>query len=155
MNGDVRRYDIVKGLMQKLDLWEKSYQDLLNKLSYKLSTYSYAKILEKEKEYERLLSLVTKHKNLIEQYFNPLAKYYPEEAYDMYYEYIVFTAKQTSSRSQYKSVCDKISVLYNAGGMQKAIQLVKFLKAEYPRRPAFQDELNRMSKKFNHIEIKK
>lgn len=148
LSGNSMKYDAVKKLMQKLGVWNKVYTDLIAKLSHKLPAHSYAEILKKEKEYEKLLDLVKRHRYLIEQCFKSLARYYPEEAYEMYCEYIIFTAKQTSARPQYQSLCEKISVLYNAGGKEKAKQLVIYLKNEYPRRPAFRDELERVAKKL-------
>ncbi len=148
LNGSGTKYDIVKKLMLKLGLWEKNYADLIDKLSYKLPVHFYAEILEKEKEYEKLLDLVKRHRHLIERCFKSLAKYYPKEAYTMYSDFIAFSAKQAASRPEYQSVCQKIAVLYNEGGKKFASDLIVLLKTEYNRRPAFQDELNQISKKL-------
>ncbi len=102
----------------------------------------------KEKEYEKLLDLVKRHRHLIERCFKSLAKYYPKEAYTMYSDFIAFSAKQAASRPEYQSVCQKIAVLYNEGGKKFASDLIVLLKTEYNRRPAFQDELNQISKKL-------
>lgn len=145
LGGNARKYDIVKKLMIKLGLWEKSYNSLISELSSKLPAYLYAEILKNEGEYEKLLSCVKKHRFLLEEYFVNIAKKYPEEAYSMYYDYIIVAAGQASSRSGYQSVCNKIAILYDAGGKQKAKQLIEFLKKEYPRRSAFQDELSKLN----------
>lgn len=148
LSGNSTKYDIVKELMLKLGLWKKNYAGLIDKLSNQLPVYSYAEILEKEGEYEKLLDLVRKHRHLIERYFKSLVKKYPEEAYIMYFDFIVFSAKQASSRPEYQSVCQKIAVLYNEGGKEKAKNLIALLKKEYPHKPAFQDELNKISKRL-------
>lgn len=148
MNGDSRKYDTVKKLMLKLGLWEKSYSDLIEKLSNKLSPHFYAVILDTEGEYKRLLDLVKKYNYLLNPYFKTLTKKYPDEANDMYYDYILETAKTTSSRKEYKSVCREITELYNEGGKEHAKRLIDLLKSNFRRKRAFQDELNKVSKKF-------
>lgn len=145
LGGNARKYYTVKKLMIKLGLWKKSYNSLISELSSKLPAYSYAEILKNEGEYEKLLSLVKSHRYLLKDYFKTIAKKYPEESFAMFYEYIVFTAKQSGSRPEYQSVCSEIAVLYNAGGKEKAKQLINFLKNEYKRKPAFQDELRKLN----------
>lgn len=145
LNGNANSYSIVKKLMKKFDLWNKNRDDLLKKLSQKLSVYDYADILRDEKEYDKLLRLVQEHRLLIKSYFPFIATEYPEDAYKLYSDYIIYLAERSSSRKEYQSCCKEIKTLYNAGGIAEAKRLVMFLKNKYQRKPAFLDELNKLS----------
>ena len=145
INGNANSYTTVKNLMKKFDLWNKNRDALLKKLSQKLSVYNYADILKDEKEYDKLLCLVKKHRLLIKLYFPFIATEYPEDAYKLYSDYIIYLAQRSSSRKEYQSCCKEIKSLYDAGGTAEAKRLVMFLKNKYPQKPAFLDELNKLS----------
>lgn len=145
LDGNSNSYATVKNLMKKFDLWNKNRDDLLEELSQKLSVYNYADILRDEKEYDKLLNLVQTHRFLIKSYFSFIATECPKDAYKLYFDYIVYLAERSSSRKEYQSCCKEIKTLYNAGGAAEAKQLVMFLKNKYQRKPAFLDELNKLS----------
>ena len=145
INGNANSYTTVKNLMKKFDLWNKNRDALLKKLSQKLSVYNYADILRDEKEYDKLLCLVKEHRLLIKSYFPFIATEYPEDAYKLYSDYIIYLAQRSSSRKEYQSCCKEIKSLYDAGGTAEAKRLVMFLKNKYPQKPAFLDELNKLS----------
>ncbi len=145
INGNANSYTTVKNLMKKFDLWNKNRDALLKKLSQKLSVYDYADILRDEKEYDKLLCLVKEHRLLIKSYFPFIATEYPEDAYKLYSDYIIYLAQRSSSRKEYQSCCKEIKSLYDAGGSAEAKRLVMFLKNKYRRKPAFLDELNKLS----------
>ena len=145
LNGNANSYMTVKKLMKKFDLWNKNRDDLLKKLSQKLSVYDYADVLRDEKEYDKLLNLVQTHRFLMKSYFPYIVTEYPEDAYKLYFDYIICLAQRSSSRKEYQSCCKEIKSLYDAGGTAEAKRLVMFLKNKYPQKPAFIDELNKLS----------
>ncbi len=144
LSGNANSYPCVKKLMKELGLWNENRKALLEKLSQKLSVYNYADILKEEKEYDKLLNLVQTHHFLIKSYFSFIAVKHTKEAYEMYFDFIIYTAEISSSRKEYQLCCEEISTLYNAGGTSEAKRLVMFLKNKYPRKPAFLDELNKL-----------
>jgi hypothetical protein len=142
--GDLKYYDILKALLKKSGAWEKSYSKLLGDCKKLLIDNDYAKLLEKEKEYDLLLGAVKANPRLVYTYGKLLAKKYYADISTIFIEQINKEAAVTHNRKTYQDVCRSISIFAKAGYKNEVITLVGEYKETYKRRPAFVDELGKI-----------
>lgn len=141
LDGDFSYYKTVKSL-HSAEEWATVYQEILRKLE--LSSWPrdiYTKILIEEKEYAKLLAYIQKRSTYLEEFHLLLYPHYPAEIKTLFLSYIEAKANASANRRDYEEVCRIILMLYKVGGKEEARQVIGTLKARYPRRPAFQDEL--------------
>jgi len=142
--GDLKYYDILKGLLQEQTAWDNLYSVLLQKCEEKLYYTTYMEILDKEDEYALLLEQVIKHIDQIYRYGKLLAKTYPSEILAVFTKQINKEADTASKRKDYKRVCSSISRFAAAGYKAEAVEMIHEFKQKYRNRPAFVDELSNM-----------
>lgn len=143
INGDYDYYPEVKIL--HADNWATTLESLLNTL-HKEESYLYGKIIVEENQYKRILAYCQDEPMLIESYYTHIRAHYYEDVCALFIEYIETSAKQASDRTRYKDVCRIIKTMHEAGYQVESSHLINDLMQTYARRPAFVDELQKISK---------
>jgi hypothetical protein len=145
--GDLKYYDILKTLREKQGDWDGLYAELLSKCEAKLSYTGYMEILEKEEEYALLLEQIKNHPDQIYRYGKLLAEKYSADICAIFIGQITKEAETAHGRESYNRVCARISRFAEAGYKAEAIEMIGDLKVKYKRKPAFVDELNKLSQR--------
>ncbi|KZX12317.1 SWIM zinc finger family protein [Methanobrevibacter curvatus] len=140
--GDPLYYDILKNLFKEKNIWNEKQDSLIEMARIYLNVYDYSDILEKEEKWDLLFASVKKVPESIFEYGKNLGKIYGTEVFEIYKPLIEFSAQRSDSRAKYRDVCKLIRNLYDAGGHDIAIKIIKNFQVTYKRRPAFQEELN-------------
>lgn len=122
-------------------MWRIGQPPLLNAL---------APIFIEEQYWERLLDLVKKEDNLdrMLRYHEYLAKPYPEQMIELYVPAMAIEGDSASAREHYAALARKMKKVMKdiPASQEKIISLVHHLKQKYPRKPAMQEELNKVLK---------
>lgn len=126
--------------------WRPVASQIISKLEDQKKTAFpiYTSILVEESENEKLLIYVRRNLPEIEKYYELLVPGFKEEVFDIFLRHIVQTAAKASSRGEYQHICAIIRKLKKAGGKEQAVQIKQELLKNYPRKPAFKDELSRV-----------
>ena len=145
LQGDYAYYAEVKEICPPSE-WPQVYREMLNQLrqSGGRAHSLYTQILVEERETDLLFAYVAENPSSVEQYYTHLAKSHREEILPIFRDHITSKAKHASSRSHYQDVCRVIRMLKKVGGQVAAGQMVSRLLAQYPNKPAFRDELQRV-----------
>jgi hypothetical protein len=141
--GDINYYDTLKTLLQADGTWETVYPSLLEEVHQKCSCYEYMCVLSKENEVELLMDAVRCHPEMVFSFATQLALNYREEIAAFCCETIKQQAECAADRRGYKAVCRLIGELAGFGCLPEARRTILLLREDYPRRPAFLDELSR------------
>ena len=148
VSGDYSYYLRLKELYSKEE-WEAAYKELLDKLE--ISCYRnwntaslYTRVLTEEKETQRLLKYVHKHKRTLIDYYPYLIGEHTEEVFLLFTEIIVEETARSSNRNEYRKVCGIIRHLIKAGGEAQAKKTIEQLCLTYRNRPALMDELQKI-----------
>lgn len=129
--------------MQRGD-WQTVWLLLRERLKSEVSPQEYMSILHKEQQWPLLMEEVSRWPEQITAYGKKLIHYDRQRTIAMYETTILHRARSATQRSMYAHVCDGIHSLYKAGGRSEALEIVTRLQNKYKRKPAFQDELNRL-----------
>lgn len=120
-----------------------NYNSLNSNLLYQLGP-----IYIQENYWDRLLSLVQKQENLttILTYYPYLIKIYPNELLDIIIPVFEKEGDKCDGRSQYKDLANKMkSVIKDyPQDKERILEVAQKLKIKYPRRPAMQEELDKL-----------
>ena len=143
--GDLKYYDILKKLREKQGVWDDLYLELLNKCEAELSYMRYMEILEKEKEYALLFEQLKKYPEQIYIYGNLLSKKYLLEISVIFAGQINKESETAYGRESYNKVCSHIICFAEAGYKAEAAEMIDDFKLKYKRKPAFVDELVKIS----------
>ena len=148
VSGDYSYYLRLKELYSK-DEWDAAYKELLDKLEINCdrnwNTASlYTRVLTEEKETQRLLKYVHKHKRTLMDYYPYLIGEHTEEVFLLFTEIIVEETARSSNRNEYRKVCGIIRHLIKAGGEAQAKKTIDELCLTYRNRPALMDELQKI-----------
>lgn len=146
--GEKSYYIMLKELLVSKRLWKKNYSKVLKKIENKTTSNFYMDILCIEEEWEKLLSKLQNNPYYIFTYGSKIAQHFPKQTYQIYKEVILNNAKTTSSRKQYRKLCDEIKELFVVRGYLEAIELIIEFEHKYNRRPAMLDELNQLRKRL-------
>ena len=103
------------------------------------------KLLEEENDLEEILEFVRNNPRYIEDYAERLVILYREEVIEIYIEYIESIARTSSNRREYQGVCHKIKRYKKIAGKSKQEELIHQLVSLYKKRPAFIDELGKIT----------
>ncbi len=105
-----------------------------------------ASIFIKEEWWNRLLELVKKSPDLntIDRYEKHLSKNYSKEIIELYANGILNYMKNSMGRDHYQNACRYIRKIIKMGGRDKANGIISYLRAEYPKRKALMEELDRV-----------
>ena len=138
--------DTMKTLPAGQGAWDAQYPALLRECAEGLSYHNYMKILEKEHEEELLLEQLKLHPDQIYEYGGFLAKSYPSEVCAIFIIDIEKKAEAADNRKMYLHVCRQIQSFSQAGFAAQASSLITDLKIKYKHKPAFNDELCKLTK---------
>jgi uncharacterized Zn finger protein len=124
---------------------EAVIQDITTKKQW-LDIGLIASIFIKEEWWDRLLELVKKSPDLntIDRYEKHLSKNYSKEIIELYANGILNYMKNSMGRDHYQNACRYIRKIIKMGGRDKANGIISYLRAEYPKRKALMEELDRV-----------
>lgn len=127
------------------DFVEGIIQDITTKKRW-LDTGLIASIYIKEAWWKKLLELVKKSPNLsnIKYYEKYLSDSYANEIVELYAEAIIKYMANNMGRNHYQEACRYLRRIIKLGGKQKAHELIAYFRAEYPKRKALMEELDKV-----------
>jgi hypothetical protein len=142
IQGDFTYYQKLKASYEPKE-WGQVYPDIHQALSLHSGYYAntYTAALIEEREFDKLLAYVQKIPQRILDFYRQLLPLYQEQVYELFRQLILAGAANASSRSHYKNVCSHLRLLIKIGGKKIAADLVEQLLRQYPRKPAFRQEL--------------
>ncbi|GAB1431644.1 hypothetical protein MASR2M29_02690 [Spirochaetota bacterium] len=141
---DTRYYAVLKQLLSEKGVWEEAYPSLLEKLARNLPSNLYMDILSIENETRLLFEQLKADPSMVFVYGKQLYAEFPAEIRAICSDEIRQQAAKANNRSRYRQVCGYIKNLHSYGGKTDLGSIIDQLKAEYPRRPAFIDELDKL-----------
>lgn len=108
---------------------------------------TYPEVLKLERGGSLLLAYCQNFPHELLRYLPDLVEAYPDETDHLYRNLILKYARLASDRKQYQKVCKLLLSYGKTFGRSKQDDLWEELRAGYPRRPAFQDELGKVTDK--------
>ena len=149
---DMQYYEVLKKQVGAKK-WKPFLKDLLKRMEKESRWVSYhtlGEIYIREERWKDLLDLVREYKSLsiIEQYESYLKQHFPEELLDMYEEKISEHFERAASRSDYSQGCHYLQRMHQAGGKERTKVLIEEVRRAFPRKPALQDELNKLEQRL-------
>ncbi len=129
-------------------VWPEIYHTLLTKLENSRHGSAYSQILIAEGEAERLWIYCQAHPHEVDTLYPHLVPRFRTGVVAIMGARIEAEAERAANRDYYQRVCAHIHQMVKAGGTDEARVLVSRLKARYPRKPAFQDELGRVERRL-------
>ncbi|GAB1429273.1 hypothetical protein MASR2M18_01030 [Ignavibacteria bacterium] len=146
-----KEQDYYKILKQhvKPEEWVAFVESIIKDITTKngwLDTDLIASIFIKEEWWDRLLELVKKSPDLntIEYYEKYLSKHFAGEIVELYTNCILEYMEKNMGRNHYQNACRYIRKIMKLGARDKANEIISFLRAEYPKRKALMEELNKV-----------
>ena len=127
------------------DEWEKILDSILIVLKQGRNQHIYVEVLVHEKKKKPLLEYCETHTSAVDNLYEHLLPEYKAETEVLFLKYIRQEAGNASDRRQYRDVCSIIEHYKNACGGKKAAEIKSELLEKYAKRPAFKDELNKLS----------
>lgn len=137
-------YEALRQIYVQRGIWEQTWPSLREQLKSQLRPEAYMTILHREQQWPLLLETVSRYPDQIAAYGEALMQYDRLRTISLYETMIQQRARCAMQRSMYAHACDGIRLLYDAGGQTEALQIIERLRDEYRRKPAFQDELNKV-----------
>jgi hypothetical protein len=131
--------------------WDNYYSKLIKDLKLEKGWKAediFVKIIVLEKDYDELLNYVSEHPMQIEQYAQLLSKKYKYEVVELYLNFLRKISQNSIDRRQYKVVCKSIKKFRKIADEEITNTLISELKEANKRRPAFIDELNKITKQL-------
>lgn len=127
--------------------WKSVYPSILEKFAEqgKTDLGVYTSILIEENEKNLLLKYVKVRPDYVSQYAKYLLPDYSNEVYELFLQLIERDAARANDRKSYHHVCGIIQKLVDAGGKSQAAAITRELYETQHRRPAFRDELSKLS----------
>ena len=148
---DTKYFPKLKDFYIQLGVWEERREPLWQELSAKLLAHEYAALLAQEGELEKLLTIVKQHPSFVFHYGKQLATRFAAETYALFEACIAEEAQAATDRRKYRQVCRMLKDYSAVAAKEKAVELIDFLAAKYPRRPAMLDELAAVKNKLMKI----
>ncbi|MDG0810708.1 hypothetical protein [Cohnella rhizosphaerae] len=105
----------------------------------------YLRLILENNDLPELMDYVRTAPSEIETHAERLATDYRDEVLQIYERYIDRQAEQSTDRKGYRAVCGVIKRYKKIAGEARQAEVVSRLKAAYGRRPAFMDELAKLS----------
>lgn len=142
VTGDFADYQAYKALYEP-DEWARLYPELLAEIARQPGYFNekYTEILIMEQDWPALLAYVQKSPRLILSFYRQLLPDYREQVYELFTLLIRQEAAASNNRSHYKAVCSQLRLLAKIGNKEAAGELAREFLQQYPRRPAFREEL--------------
>lgn len=104
----------------------------------------------REKMYSDALGVVLSQKSLgiLDRYYKVLSSRYPAEYFGAYRDFIVPFAESRTGRDHYREVAARLRKMKTIKGFERESgELVRSLKERYANKPAFQEEMGKISGK--------
>ena len=137
-------YPVLKNSYSK-EAWPKVLAGLLAQFEKNRTPGSvYVNILLAERDFNRLMIYIQTHPFELPDLAGHFPAAYNEVLSGWYRQLILQRAKSADNRSRYKEVCELLRRFGKDLGESGMRDLASELKAAYPRRPAFQDELTKL-----------
>lgn len=146
MDGHEAYYGRLKALYSPED-WIEKRDELLHQLS-KRKLHIYEQIIVKEDDKPRLIAYVQENPLSVFSLYEHLLPDYSAEIKDTFFAVLRTLASAASDRKAYQGVCKQIRILGKACGKDAAREVILELQQNYPRRPALQDELQKLLSRF-------
>ncbi|SDD07073.1 SWIM zinc finger family protein [Williamwhitmania taraxaci] len=129
--------------------WNAFLEEILQDISakkYGPDTRLMASIFIKEEWWDRLLELVKKSPDLntIDHYGKYLSENFANEIAELYANAVVKYMQNSMGRDHYQNACRYIRKIIKLGARDKANEIIAHLRAEYPKRKALMEELNKV-----------
>jgi len=142
IQGDFTYYLKLKNSYEAKD-WKQIYPDIHQTLFLHCRYYgnTYTSALIEEREFGTLLTYVQEEPRRVLEFYRPLLPLYQEQVYELFNQLITTSAGNANNRSHYQNVCSHLRLLVKIGGKKIAGELVGQLLQQYPRKPAFRQEL--------------
>ena len=110
---------------------------------YLYSNRMYRELIVEENDLKAILEVAMSHPSSITEYVDTLIGTYEKEVIEIYEVFIKEASESATDRKKYKVVCKHIKEFSKYISLEKKIVLINGLIANYKRRPAFIDELNK------------
>lgn len=101
----------------------------------------------REKMHDKALEMVLSKNSLnaLRHYHNDLSSLHPEQYFDAYRKLIIPFASKETGRKHYQSVVSYLMLMKRIEGHEKAVsEIVRQLRIEHKRKPAFIDEMKEL-----------
>lgn len=141
-------YEELRQIYVQRGTWEQAWPALREQLKAELRSEEYMFILHREQQWPQLMEMVAHRPDTITAYGKELMQYDRQHTIRLYEAMIQQRARSAMQRSMYAHACDGIHALYKAGGRAEALHMIEQLQTEFKRKPAFQDELNKVREKM-------
>ncbi|WLR42634.1 hypothetical protein LC087_18455 [Bacillus carboniphilus] len=142
--GDFNYYEKLKACYAESE-WPDVLEGLLFVLEKNHQEYTYTSILMEEERHRELLEYCRGNVDKVAQFASFLVNDFKEEVQELYEQSILKEAERSKNRSNYRQVCRSIRDYKSIFGKKSVQVLVERLKKKYTRRPAFIDELGKVS----------
>jgi hypothetical protein len=146
-------FNLLKELVP-FDRWKAEVESLIEEMSRRPKQWGsdfLPELLVQEERWESLIKLLQDEAGSLgvsltqlDLYARHLVKRFPEEFADLYEKGIRNYAHWTNSRKQYQQICRQLRQMKKWGYLEQVGEIVKSLKAKYPKRIALVDELGRV-----------
>ncbi|MNZ29319.1 hypothetical protein D3C78_465650 [compost metagenome] len=146
LDGDYDYYHELESLFQgdKEEFYRSILQEL-KKANHWRTWDVYLKLISEKNDLEEMMVYVRANPSTIEEYAARLSADYHEEMTRIYSNYIYSAASTSSNRKGYQRVCAILKRYKKAVGKPSQEEIILQLKAQYYTRPAFMDELAKLT----------
>ena len=143
LDGDGAYYQKLKALIPKEEWAQRRVQLLDQAESSNRSLYE--SLILHDRDTARIIRYVRAHPSWIYEAYQPLVSEYPDDVRNIFIRQILDEAVRASTRPMYQDICRHIALLHQVSGAQAAESLIAQLRLKYRRKPAFLDELGKIS----------
>ncbi len=147
LDGDGAYYERLKALIPA-DEWAQRRVQLLDQAESSNRSL-YESLILHDRDTARIIQHVRTHPSWIYVAYPQLASEYPDDVRNIFIRQILDEAVRASTRPMYQDICRHIALLHQVSGAQAAESLIAQLRLEYRRKPAFLDELGKISRGIN------
>ena len=143
LDGDGAYYQRLKALIPKEE-WAQRRVQLLDQVESSNRSL-YESLILHDRDTARIIRYVRAHPSCIYEAYQPLVSEYPDDVRNIFIRQILDEAVRASTRPMYQDICRHIALLHQVSGAQAAESLIAQLRLKYRRKPAFLDELGKIS----------
>lgn len=146
LGGDYAYYHELESLFQgDSEEFYRSILPELKKADHWRTRDVYLKLISDKNDLEEMMAYVRGNPPTIEEYAARLSLDYREEMAQIYSTYIYNMARTSTNRKEYQRVCAMLKRYKKVVGKPSQTEIILQLKAQYQRRPAFIDELAKLT----------
>lgn len=148
LTGDLESYLALREKWQKSGVWAVKYPQLLYRMKKALYPHAYGVLLELEKEWEKLYSLVWQHRTFVFSFGDPLYPHYPKEISHFWKEQVFSLAAIADNQEDYLELGEELKDFANFGKVSLATMWINELVAQYPNKAELATELKKAQANF-------